>query len=122
MKNIKTTLGICLLTIALAGCSTFETDIEAWWNNPATQAEIQAIETAALQIATAYISSLIAAPAPGATTPPLATNDPRILAQETTEIDALHAKYPDAPVEALTSIVDDAYNKAIATHNATLPK
>ena len=105
-----------------SGCASTETAISTWWDSPSTQAEVQAVETAAIQVAGAFVSSLVAAPAPGAATPPMATNDPRVLAAESAEVASLQAQYPDAPDDALTSIVSDSFDKAIASHNATLAK
>jgi hypothetical protein len=122
MPRVSVPLLAMILVLLTAGCTALEKDITTWWENPATQAEIQAIEQVAVQVATAYLSSLVAAPAPGVVPQPIAANDPGVVAAEAAEVAALQKQYPDAPADALKSIVAEKFNAAIATHNAALPK
>ena len=118
MKKLKTLIGVAALVLATAtitGCTTLktvETDVAAWLNSPATQAEISTIEAAALDFATKYLAGLLAtAPSPNET--PLAIDSPVIVTAQANEVSALALQYPDAPVVVLQSKVHDAFVNAL---------
>ena len=114
MKRIIALIAI----VSLTGCAALKTDIVTWYNSPAGQAEISAIETAALNIATAFITSLIANPATG--TQPISLDNPQVVAAENAEIASLEKRFPDAPTDAIKLKVVTAFSTAINSHNASI--
>lgn len=118
MKSIKTIIGIALASamFLVTGCSTLsalETSLETWLNSPATQSEISAILSWALQFATQYLASLAAA-SPSVATTPLTIDSPQIVNAQAAAVTQLQTLYPDAPKFALQVKVHDAFVTALA--------
>lgn len=118
MKFIKNTIGIalCAAMILGTGCSTlssWESTLQTWLNSPATQSELSAIASWALQFALQYLTSLAAA-TPGATTTPPTIDSPQIVNAQAAAVAQLQALYPDAPQFALQVKVHDAFVAALA--------
>jgi hypothetical protein len=118
MKSIKTIIGIalCSAMVLVSGCSTLtslETSLETWLNSPATQSEISAIASWALQFAAQYLASLTAA-SPTVATVPLTIDSPQIVNAQAAAVTQLQALYPDAPQFALQVKVHDAFVAALA--------